>query len=122
MDEPARARTVLVVDDEPEIRATLGLMLEFFGYDVREAPGGEEALQLLGTAPVDAVILDRTMPGLDGDETLARLRRTHPTLPVVLCSGLERSADLAHGEGPTRFLLKPYTLDELADVLQALLP
>ncbi len=83
--------TVLVVDDERNIRRTLDLVLRGEGYGVIEAESGEEALELLthGQKPVDLVIVDLMLPGIGGLELLARIRHDESTrtLPVVVISG-----------------------------------
>ncbi|HRI69979.1 MAG TPA: response regulator, partial [Polyangium sp.] len=89
--EPPVSPTVLVVDDERNIRRTLDLVLRGEGYDVIEAETGEEALELIthGQKPVDLVIVDLMLPGIGGLEVLARIRHDESTrtLPVVVISG-----------------------------------
>lgn len=89
--DPPVSPTVLVVDDERNIRRTLDLVLRGEGYDVVEAETGEEALELLahGQKPVDLVIVDLMLPGIGGLEVLARIRHDESTraLPVVVISG-----------------------------------
>jgi DNA-binding NtrC family response regulator len=89
--EPPVSPTVLVVDDERNIRRTLDLVLRGEGYGVLEAESGEEALELLthGQKPVDLVIVDLMLPGIGGLELLARIRHDESTrtLPVVVISG-----------------------------------
>lgn len=120
--EALGGRTVLVVDDNPDICATVQMMLEYLGYAVVTALGGAEALGIVaGGASVDVMILDVDMPDLDGHATLARLRETRTDLPVILCSGLDPSGDVGAALGPTSFLLKPYTFQDLSDALDAAL-
>lgn len=113
--------TILVVDDEPDVRATARLLLEFLGYRVLEAGDGPTALGILDdtSTPIVGVLLDLTMPIMDGEETLARIRDHHPDLPVVVSSGYDETGAMGGvlSDGPTAFLQKPYTLQELADVL-----
>lgn len=89
--EPPVSPTVLVVDDERNIRRTLDLVLRGEGYNVLEAESGEQALELLahGGKPVDLVIVDLMLPGIGGLEVLARIRHDESThsLPVVVISG-----------------------------------
>ncbi len=114
----------LLVDDEAEVNAMLGSMLEVFAMSVKSVPSGEEALAYLAQHGAPAVILlDMTMPGLSGVEVLRALRQTEPTLPVLLMSGYglvgEEGAAL---EGPhTGFLQKPFTLESLRNALLDLL-
>jgi DNA-binding NtrC family response regulator len=85
------APTILVVDDERNIRRTLGLVLNGEGYRVAEAESAEEALALLegGQTPVDLAIIDIMLPGMSGLDLLARLRQDDTTreLPVIVISG-----------------------------------
>ncbi|MFZ5477227.1 MAG: response regulator [Myxococcota bacterium] len=101
---------VLLVDDDPDVRATVRLMLEILGYDVVEADGGAAAVALVGGGDVpDAVMLDLHMPGMDGEETLARLHALRPGLPVVVCAG----APPSRGLPVAGFLPKPFTVEEV---------
>ena len=81
--------TILMVDDEPSIRIVMRAVLQFRGYKVIEAVSGEEGLLKFqdGQAPMDLVLLDVNMPGLDGWETLARLRKLNGQMPVLMLSG-----------------------------------
>jgi PAS domain S-box-containing protein len=116
--------TVLLVDDEEEVREVGRGMLEHLGYRVETASGGREALAMLeGGGTYDAVILDLTMPGLDGTETLRRILAKAPALPVVLVSGYdagELETKFAK-RGFAGFLHKPFSLDGLASALGAVL-
>ena len=78
---------ILVVDDEAEIRRSVRMILEYEGYDVQEASSGPEALALVEREPPDLVFLDIKMGGLDGLETLQKLRQLSEALPVVIISG-----------------------------------
>jgi two-component system response regulator HydG len=82
-----------VVDDEPAVRKIVGQMLRSFGVDVVEAEDGEEALLKIAEAPhsFTLVLLDVTMPRLDGMQTLPRIRAIDPALPVVLMSGYAKN-------------------------------
>ncbi|MCA9520413.1 MAG: PAS domain-containing protein [Myxococcales bacterium] len=101
--------TVLLVDDEDLVRSAISAVLREGGYDVVEASSGDEALALLaaGEPPVGLVLLDVTMPGRDGWSTLRELRETHPTLPVLLSSGLPQSPP--PGDPFAGVLAKPYS-------------
>lgn len=83
----APSRTVLFVDDEPDILAVRRLMFEFMGYSVFTAQSGDEALELLRLNAVDAVVVDYIMPDMDGEETARRIRKMRPHVPIVLSSG-----------------------------------
>jgi two-component system nitrogen regulation response regulator NtrX len=79
--------SILVVDDEQDIRASLQRILEYEGLDFAEAGSGQEALDRVAGMEPDAVLLDIKMPRMDGLEVLATLRERHPELPVVMISG-----------------------------------
>ncbi|HXC15883.1 MAG TPA: ATP-binding protein [Holophagaceae bacterium] len=108
---------VLLVDDETDIRMTAGSQLQRMGLHVVEAADGREALREVErhSAALKLVILDLSMPRMDGAEALARIRETHPALPVILSSGFDpnqRTPELLK-QPKTWFLPKPYRLSEL---------
>ena len=78
---------ILVVDDEAEIRRSVRMILEYEGYDVQEASSGPEALALIEREPPDLAFLDIKMGGMDGLETLQKIRQANDALPVVIISG-----------------------------------
>src|SRR6266511_2903579 len=78
---------ILVVDDEAEIRRSVRMILEYEGYDVQEAASGPEGLPLIEREPPELVFLDIKMGGIDGLETLQKIRQTNEPLPVVIISG-----------------------------------
>ena len=107
------AGLVLVVDDEESVRRLARLMLVRMGFDVVMAANGQEALRLFQAARhrVSLVLLDLTMPEMDGERTLHALRAVSPDVPVVMSSGYteqEITARLA-GQGVAGFVQKPYT-------------
>jgi CheY-like chemotaxis protein len=111
----------LVVDDEPEVLTTARLMLESLGMKVATARNGLEALAFMGTraADINVVLLDLTMPQMDGRQTLRALRRLCPELPVILSGGYDPRQAPTGARDPESpvFLQKPYTLAELRRVL-----
>ncbi|MCC6832979.1 MAG: response regulator [Thermoleophilia bacterium] len=113
---------VLVVDDDVTARAAMRRVLERAGFSVIVAEHGEDALRLLeGThIPVDLLVTDVQMPGIQGGQLAARVRETWPELPVLFVSGEPRNARLAvETPGPTRFLAKPFLPAELLGLVQA---
>ena len=117
--------TILVVDDEPHVRSVAGALLQRNGYTVAMAADGYEALALALAhgARFTAVLLDLTMPGLDGPGTLKELRLLNPTLPVLLMSGFSESDARKRlpGDPFVSFLPKPFTADDLIQKLRELL-
>lgn len=100
---------ILIADDERNIRRTFGMVLRGEGFAVEEAESGEQALAVCRDRRVDLVILDVRLPGIDGLETLRRLRADDPQLPVVMISGHGTIATAieATREGAFDFLEKP---------------
>ena len=111
---------VLVVDDEPEVRAAVSEFLAFNDMDVLEAANGLEALLQVKRERPDAIVLDLRMPRLGGIETLKRIRTLDPNVIVVIVSG--NIEDGAHRQavalGARAVLTKPVMLPELVELLR----
>lgn len=107
--------SVLVIDDEENIRKTLHGVLSDEGYRVHGAETAEEGIQILSRALVDCVLLDVWLPGMDGLEALRRIRKTYPLLPVIMISGHGTidTAVKAVKSGAFDFIEKPISLDKL---------
>ncbi len=104
--------SILIVDDEPNIRRMVGALLSAEGYDVREAASGIQAVAKAAEEEPDAVMMDLMMPGeLDGMGALAKLRVDHPELAVIMMSGRAGLSDAVHATklGAVNFLEKPLT-------------
>lgn len=106
---------ILVVDDEASIRTTLTGVLEDEGFQTLRAENGIEALELLKTNQPDLVFLDIWMPGLDGVETLRKMKELRPELPVVMISGHATIANAleATRNGAFDFIEKPLNLESI---------
>jgi two-component system nitrogen regulation response regulator NtrX len=111
---------ILVIDDEPAIRDTMRMILEYDGHDVVLAAGGAEGLALADRESPDLVFLDIKMPGMDGLEVLTRLRATNDALPVVIVSahGTASTALEAGRLGAFRFIEKPLSKDYVLDAVR----
>src|SRR5215831_7646229 len=111
---------ILVVDDEPAIRDTLRMTLEYDGHEVLLAASGQEALAVTERESPDLVFLDIKMPGLDGLEVLSRLRALNEALPVVIISahGTAATALEAGRLGAFRFIEKPLSKDYVLDAVR----
>ncbi len=115
-------RRLLVVDDAEGIRTYLAHLLEAKGFDVDTAEDGQSALALLeGGANPDAVLLDIMMPGIDGIETLRRIRAFNIDLPVVMLSVVGRASSIVEAMqlGAVDFLNKPFEEEDLDTALAA---
>ncbi len=117
--------TVLIVEDEKHLAAGLRFNLEAEGYRVETAPDGESALALLLRGPhaFDAVVLDVMLPGIDGFEVAAELRRAGRFVPVLMLTARGRPEDVLRGfeSGADDYLPKPFELAVLIARIKALL-
>src|SRR5215510_4326051 len=115
---------ILIIDDEEHIRRMMRLTLEAAGYEVGEASDGEEGLCLYADGSTwDAIVLDQKMPGIDGLETLRRLKKLNPDARVVMATAyasIELAVD-AMKLGATDFVRKPMTPKVLRNAIAAAL-
>jgi CheY-like chemotaxis protein len=129
LSEPASSWTgsglVLMVDDDPRVRAVTELLLRDLGFDVLAAASGREALAKfeLHADEIRLVLLDVTMPDLSGDQVLEELRLRRADLKVLLCSGYaeEEMQERFSSQDMASFLQKPYTRNALGSRLKRLL-
>ncbi len=108
-------RHILIVDDELEIRKTLAGVLEDEGFKVKSAPDGETALKMIEEDTPDLILLDIWMPGIDGLETLSRIKEKHDDIAVIMISGhgSVETAVKATKLGAYDFFEKPLSLDQV---------
>jgi PAS domain S-box-containing protein len=115
--------TILLVDDEETIRVLGRRMLERLGFEVLVASDGREALDVYRQhrAEIEVVLLDLTMPHMNGEEAFRELRRMDPQLRVLMSSGYTENDTAARfaGKGLAGFIQKPYTLELLSESLRA---
>lgn len=107
--------TILIIDDEKNIREGLASNFELEDYNVKTAENGEEGLKLLSNGDIDCVITDLRMPGISGEEVLRRVTSETPGIPVIILTG-HGSIDAAveaMKNGAYNFLTKPLNLDQL---------
>lgn len=116
--------SVLIVDDTKFTRLQLRHLLEDAGYTVFEAAGGAEALALCRQAAFDLVTLDINMPGMNGIETLQKIREVHPEIKVVIVSASAVSDTVKQAVvlGANDFIVKPIDHDRLLDTVLRLCP
>ena len=112
--------TILVVDDDPDVRDIAVNGLRDFGYRVVEAQDGYTALEQLAQGRIDLVLVDVAMPGMNGIETIRRARELHPRLRAIFMSGYADTNVFAPIEDDL-LLQKPYRLDKLASAVTAAL-
>lgn len=119
LESPATgAATVLVIDDDPDIRRMLTESLDTIGYRVVEAPDGAAGLDAIERVEPDLVLVDFAMPGMDGAEVARAIRKKRPKLPIVIASGFSDTAAIENvGGSPLPMLRKPFRLDELQEVV-----
>lgn len=112
--------TILVIDDEKNIRAGLSAALELDGYSVRQAANGREGLAQIDKGDIDLVITDLRMPGISGEEVLARVAAENPGIPVIVLTGhgtIDTAVE-AMRKGAYDFLTKPVDLDHLSLIVK----
>lgn len=113
------SKTILIADDEPNIRQLVAFTLRRRGFDIVEAEDGVTALELIRQSAPDLVVLDVMMPGLTGIAVLQQLSADPATaeIPVVLLSAKGQGVEIEEGlaSGARLYLVKPFSPRELAD-------
>jgi len=116
---------ILIVDDEPAIRAMLGLTLREAGYECREAEDSTQAQAQILADPPDLILLDWMLPGVSGVEFARRLRRERLTqyIPIIMLTARTEEEDKVRGleTGADDYITKPFSTRELAARIKALL-
>ena len=113
---------ILAVDDEPDLRSLLRILLKNRGYEVLEAASGREAVELVRSEPrIDLVIMDIMMPGLNGIEACAEIRK-FSTVPMLFLTAKSQLADKAeaYASGGDDYLAKPFSQNELMMKVESL--
>ncbi len=120
--EPAvREASILVIDDDPDVRGFITASLGDYGYRVREAGDGAEGLAKFAEQRPDLVVLDYAMPGLSGGEVAAQILKLVPGQPILFVSGYSKSEAISSAAPHARMLAKPFRPDALdAAVREAL--
>ena len=116
--------TVLVIDDEPDVRQMVKAMLSHIGFTVLEATDGVEAMEIFTHQDnICCVLSDLSMPRMDGWDTLSALRNISPEIPVILSSGYDEAQVMTeeHSELPDAYLGKPYQLKDLRETINRVL-
>jgi CheY-like chemotaxis protein len=116
-------QTILLIDDEAQVRAPLSVALQRQGFHVLQATDGDEGLELIARrgSEIALVVVDHRMPRVSGAEVLRQVRQRPDHLPVVLMSGQNTLVPAVDADRPDAFLLKPFQLVDLARTVQRLL-
>ena len=112
--------TILVIDDEKDIRDGLAADFEMDGYSVKTAATGQEGLDFISKGDIDLVITDLRMPGISGEEVLRRVTTETPGIPVIVLTGhgsIDAAVEAMH-DGAYDFLTKPLNLDQLGMIVK----
>ncbi len=112
--------TILIIDDEKNIREGLGSALELDGYNIRLAENGEQGLKFIEKGDIDLVITDLRMPGMSGEQVIAKVKGESPAIPVIVLTGhgsIDSAVD-AMKNGAYDFLTKPLNLDRLSLIVK----
>ena len=117
-------RTILVIDDEENIRELVRAVLENAGYRVLDAIDGDSGLEMFRANHVDLIITDLIMPGKEGIETITELRREQSDQKIIAMSGAVDSSTYLHlagSLGADETLAKPFKVSELVEAVERLL-
>lgn len=118
------AKKILTVDDSASIRQMVSFTLKGAGYEVIEAPDGNAGLARAQTGPVDLVLTDQNMPGMDGLTLIKSLRRlpAYGATPILMLTteSSEQMKALGRAAGATGWLVKPFDPQKLVDVVKRL--
>jgi CheY-like chemotaxis protein len=116
----ANPSTILVVEDDDIVRMLIVDVLEELEYEVLEADGGEQALEILQDTQqqIDLMMTDVGLPGMDGRELATEARKLRPALPILFASGYAESIDVP---ADMHVIGKPFSIDQLRDKVKSIL-
>ena len=109
MDKPS----ILIVDDEDNIRAALARWFSIRGFEVEQATDGADAIEKFGAGNFDVITMDLEMPRMGGLDALREIRKRDKDIPVVIVTGFSRDTEVAIESGADKVLLKPLHLRDL---------
>ncbi|MEA2683364.1 MAG: two-component system, OmpR family, response regulator RpaA [Chloroflexota bacterium] len=117
------AQTVMLVDDDPQLRHVVSMFFELEGYNVVQARDGREAITMLAEYVPDVILLDLMMPDVSGLEVCQHVRadRRLKDIPVVVFTAAEMQEEELSAAGADRFITKPYSLEGLRRVVRTLI-
>lgn len=122
-DVSKKAKRILLVDDDKNIRILVTELLSTMGYTILEAKDGEEAMKLVDIGPIDLVMTDLKMPGMDGIELTRAVRRIEPALPIIVYSAYRfiDTGPVALKAGANEYITKPFLQAKIKQVVERLL-
>jgi DNA-binding response OmpR family regulator len=114
-------KVILVVDDDPQIRQSLGKLLSVEGYEAALAADGQQGVEIFDTRQIDLVLLDINLPGSGGWEIFGAITSANPFLPIIVITGKEDQQDLATLAGVGALMKKPLNLPVLLKTIRELI-
>jgi DNA-binding response OmpR family regulator len=114
-------KRILIVDDDDQIRESLGKVLRTEGYDVLLASHGREGLEIFNSERIDLVLLDLTLPGNSGWDVFGTLTSSNPFLPIIIITGRQNQHELALGAGVGALMEKPLDVPLLLKTIAELI-
>ncbi len=122
-DVNKKAKRILLVDDHKNTRILLNELLSTAGYGVLEAKDAKEAMKLIDIGPIDLVMTDLRMPGMDGIQLTRAIRRIRPDLPIIVYSAYRfiDTAPAALKAGANEYLAKPFLQNKIKQTVERLL-
>ena len=123
--EPLKNKTILIVDDDEDFLMVTQEALEMEKYRTVKAESGRRAIEILEllNGEVNAILLNMTMPGMDGVQTFSKIREMAPNAKVIICSGygMEEKINALLHNGASDFIQKPFGVKELTDIVESVL-
>ena len=116
------ARTVLIVDDDPQVLRLVEKMMRARPFKILAAPRPSEALRIFERESVHLLISDIAMPEMDGNKLAEKVLALYPDTPILLISGISKEQPPAGRTGRVKFLKKPFFPSDLLEALRELLP
>jgi DNA-binding response OmpR family regulator len=114
-------KAILVVDDDRQIRESLGKLLSAENYEVALAADGQEGIDIFDTRAIDLLLLDLSLPGNGGWEVFGVITDSNPCLPIIIITGRENQRDLAKLAGVGALMEKPLNLPVLLETIRKLI-
>jgi len=114
----AESLSLLIVDDEPDMRSSMARILKLRGYRVSTASSGDEAIDSVRRSEPDGVLMDIVMPGMDGVEAFRRIRAFAPNVFLIFMTAFTKAMEDARDEAPVEVLSKPVEFEQLCTLIE----